>query len=705
MMLAGRPAPLGATADDQGTNFAVFSAAADDVELCLFDEAGQQSRCYKLPECNDSVWHGYLPGCNPGQRYGYRIHGRFLPDEGLRCNPSKLLLDPYARELDGTFIWNGAVFDYELNKDGTMRINTADSAPFVPKSVVRSTVDSRMPSGPRIPWAETIFYEVNVRGFTMLHPALDDSDRGCFAGLRRKEVLDYFKALGITSLELMPVHGFIDEHHLVQHGLRNFWGYNSVSFFAPTKRYARGDAIAEFRDMVRAIHDAGIEVILDVVYNHTGESNGFGPTLCFRGIDNLSYYSTEPGDPSVYINDTGCGNTLNVDHPQVRQLVLDSLRYWHLDMGVDGFRFDLAPVLGRHDHGYSSSHPMLVAISEDDQLRNAKLIAEPWDPGPGGYQLGEFPKRWAEWNDRYRDTVRRFWRGDEGAGAELAQRMRGSADIFERNSRPPTASVNLVSTHDGFTLADVVSFEHRHNDANGEQNRDGHSHNYSCNYGVEGTTDDPVINALRRQQRLNMLATLLVSQGTPLLLGGDEFGNSQHGNNNAYAQDNEIGWVDWSGLAEDANFTDQVRTLIKLRRTTPLLHLSRYVHGSLATKNGNVEIKWLNANGDEIADREWSDVRAKNVLITGEDANGIKSAVAILINGLEESSDYLVSTAHGAGLWRLVFSSSDDAALTVQSASIPGHSIALLISGDAESPIEKADRHASALSIPKGNGA
>jgi len=683
MMRGGRPAPLGATADGKGTNFALYSSAAERVELCLFDASGRQTGEHDLPRCVDGIWHGYLPDCRPGQRYGYRVHGRYAPDEGLRCNPAKLLLDPYARELNGKFAWHDAVFDYDLDdENGALRINTQDSAPYVPKSVVRKKFDERAPARPGIPWAETIFYEVNVRGYTMLHPALDDSVRGRFEGMRHKEVLDYLRALGITSIELMPVHAFIDEHHLAKRGLRNFWGYNSVSFFAPTLRYARSDAITEFRDMVRAIHDAGLEVILDVVYNHTGESDGLGPTLCFRGIDNLSYYSTEPGQPGVYINDTGCGNTLNVDHPRVRQLVLDSIRYWHVDMGIDGFRFDLAPVLGRHDHGYSSSHPMLVEISEDDQLRDAKLIAEPWDPGPGGYQLGAFPERWAEWNDRYRDTVRRFWRGDDGVGAELAHRLRGSADIFEHSSRPPTASVNFVSNHDGFTLADVVSYEHRHNEANGEDNRDGHAHNYSRNYGVEGQTDDPDIKATRRQQRLNMLATLLVSQGTPLLLGGDEFGNSQDGNNNAYAQDNDIGWVDWSGLTKDAAFTEQVRTLITLRRTTPLLHLPFFVHGSLRTDHLTVEIRWLNAQGDEIADHEWSAVRAKNVLITGQDASGKRSAAAILINGMNDSSDFDVPFAHAAGPWRLVFASARNSELIGRVASIPGQSTAILLTAD-----------------------
>ncbi len=494
MIQTGRPAPLGATTDERGTNFAVFSSVADSVELCLFDSDGKQQQSHFLPECSDGIWHGYVEGCEHGQRYGYRVHGTYDPEKGLRCNPHKLLIDPYARALAGVFSRNDAVFDYELHgADGALQACTADSAPYVPKSIVCDANSVAMAPGPKVAWQDTVFYEANVRGYTMRHPAVGAGDRGTFNGMRHKDVLAYLKALGITSLELMPVHAFIDEQHLEDRGLRNFWGYNTISFFAPSSRYVRSDAIAEFRDMVRAIHDAGLEVILDVVYNHTGESDRFGPSICFRGIDNLAYYSTEPGDPGAYINDTGCGNTLNVDHPQTRQLVLDSLRYWHQDMGVDGFRFDLAPVLGRHDHGYSATHPMLEAIGHEEKLRAAKLIAEPWDPGPGGYQLGNFPLCWAEWNDRYRDTARGFWRGDTGVAGDLAKRLHGSADVFEASGRSSFASVNFVACHDGFTLADAVSYERKHNDANGEENRDGHGHNFSCNYGVEGPTDDSSI--------------------------------------------------------------------------------------------------------------------------------------------------------------------------------------------------------------------
>jgi isoamylase len=679
MIVTGRPDPLGSTADGSGTNFAIFSSAAERVELCLFDDAGRQTASYDLPGRSGDIWHGELPGCHPGQRYGYRVHGPWDPSAGLRCNPAKLLIDPYARRLDGDFAWHGAVFDLVPGEAGKPdAINSLDSAPYVPRGVVTAPFDRLAPGRPRIPWEQTIFYEAHVRGFTMRHPAIDASLRGTFDGMRHGAVLGYLKSLGITSLELMPVHAFIDEYQLARRGLRNFWGYNSISFFAPAGRYVRSDGIAEFRDMVRAIHDAGIEVILDVVYNHTGEGNTHGPTLGFRGLDNLAYYSTEPGEPARYINDTGCGNTINVDHPQVRQLILDSLRYWHRDMGADGFRFDLAPVLGRHEHGYSASHPMLESISRDAVLRDAKLVAEPWDPGPGGYQLGAFPSRWAEWNDRYRDSVRRFWRGDANMGGELARRLHGSADVFEATGRSSPASINLVSSHDGFTLADVVSYEERHNEANGEDNKDGHAHNFTRNYGVEGETDDAAILQLRRRQRLNMLATLFVSQGTPLLLAGDEFGNSQHGNNNAYAQDNETGWLDWSGLDRDPDFAAQVRTLVSLRRDMPLLRLSEYVHGSLDTDHGRVEIEWHAASGEPMREADWADARSFCVIVSESAAERPPVAIGIAINGAPEYRDFHLPTGMD---WRLVFSSHADTRLQGSLAALPASGIALFKAG------------------------
>ncbi len=577
-MEPGTPAPLGATPDEGGVNFAVYSSVADAVELCLFTRHGRPERSYRLPACTDGVWHGYLPGCRPGQRYGYRVHGPWQPQAGLRCNPNKLLLDPYCREISGDFTWHEAVFDY-VPGNGEFTMSTTDSAAWVPMSVVCGPHDVALQRGPEVPWSATVIYETNLRGYTMRHPEVPDAQRGTFAGMRNGTVLDYLKSLGITAVELLPIQAYIDEHHLAKRGLRNFWGYNTVAFFAPMPRFAAGSARHEFVGMVNAIHDAGLEVILDIAFNHTGESDGRGPTLAFRGLDNQAYYRLEPENPAAYINDTGTGNTINADHPQVQALVLDCLRYWSRELGVDGFRFDLATILGRHAHGFSTEHPLLAAISADPALSGVKLIAEPWDPGPGGYQLGHFPARWAEWNDKYRDTVRRFWRGDADMNGRFARRLHGSADIFDNRGRAPFASVNFVTSHDGFTLADLVSFEHRHNEANGEDNRDGHAHNYSCNHGVEGDTGDQAILAARRRHRLNLLASLMLSQGTPMLLAGDEFGNSQGGNNNAYAQDNETGWLDWSGLDGDPGFALEVRELIHLRREWPLLRLPQYLHG------------------------------------------------------------------------------------------------------------------------------
>ncbi len=676
-MQAGNPAVLGATPDDSGTNFAVYSAVAERVELCLYADDGQHLRNIDLPACDNSVWHGYLPGCAPGQHYGYRVHGPFDPSDGLRCNPAKLLLDPYAREIRGEFRWNDAVFDYTGDE---MAANIEDSAPFVPRSVVRAAFPDAPPRGARIRWADSVFYECNVRGYTMRHPAIEEARRGTFDGLRHEQVLAHLKALGVTSIELMPVHTYIDEHHLARQGLRNFWGYNSVGFFAPMQRFARGDAVAEFRDMVRGLHDAGFEVILDVAYNHTGEGNRFGPSLAFRGIDNRTYYRTEPGNHGRYINDTGCGNTINIDHIRVRQLILDSLDYWATDMGVDGFRFDLAPVLGRRSDGFSATHPLLSDISNLESLADKKLIAEPWDPGPGGYQLGNFPPRWAEWNDKYRDNVRQFWRGDENTSGLLATRLHGSADIFEASRRRSPASVNFVAVHDGFTLRDTVSYEHRHNEANGEDNRDGHSHNYSRNYGVEGETDDVAINRIRRQQRLNIMATLLFSQGTPLILAGDEIGHTQGGNNNAYAQDNEIGWLDWSGLEDDPEFLDEVRELVWLRRENSLLRIEDYVHGSLERADSLVEIHWINRDGEIKQSEEWAGSRAFSVLIEEKFGDGGYSAVALFINRYDEATRLLLPKNAEKSSWHVAFSSSADkgAMLDGRAVNVPALSVALL---------------------------
>ena len=672
----GDPGRLGATAEADGTNFALYSSVASRVELCLFDAQGRECSRLTLPACEDGIWHGHAPGVTAGQRYGFRVHGPYDPDKGLRCNPAKLLLDPYARTIDGTFTWHPAVFDYVAD-DGGLVPNTDDSAAHVPKSVVVAA-GGLQPGHRRIPWAETILYECNLRGFTMQHPGVDASLRGTFAALRQPAVIAHLRSLGITSLELQPVQAFIDERHLSRVGLRNLWGYNTIAFMAPMPRYAHGHAVCEFRDTVRALHDANIEVILDVAFNHTGEGDRLGPTLAFRGIDNLAYYRTLPGDRGAYVNDTGCGNTINADHVMVRRLIVDALAWWAQDLGVDGFRFDLATILGRRSDGFSPTHPLLADIGNHPALRDRKLIAEPWDPGPGGYQLGRFPPRWAEWNDRYRDTVRAFWRGDAGTGGELARRLHGSADLFEAGGRPPFASVNFVTSHDGFTLEDLVSYNERHNEANGEDNRDGHAHNLSANHGVEGPTHDPGINALRRRQKQNMLATLLFSQGTPMLLAGDEFGNSQQGNNNAYAQDNETGWLDWTGLDRDPEFVDQVRELLHLRREQPLLRIDSYVHGTLERNGAATRLSWLSPSGHARRDEDWHEGPAFTLLIEHRDGNGPGAAVAIMLNGATEPATLQLPAGSDASAWRIAFATCD-AVIDAGGVALADRSIVLLL--------------------------
>jgi glycogen operon protein len=653
MIEQGQPYPIGTTCDADGVNFSVWSGGAERIELCLFGHDGQQVQKHELPAKTDDVWHGYLPGCKAGQRYGYRAHGRYAPDEGLRFNSHKLLIDPYARELSGDFRWSPEVFDF-IRDDGALRLNDADSAGCVPKSVVTGEAGKKMHKAPAISWAETIIYEANVRGYTMRHPGIAKNERGTFRGMKNRGILEYLKALGITTIELMPVHEFIDEAALTKQSLRNYWGYNPINFFAPAGRYANGNARHEFREMVNAIHDAGIEVLLDVVYNHTGETDCFGPSISFRGIDNLAYYRTVQGNPGEYINDTGCGNTINADHPAVREMIQDSLRYWATDMGVDGFRFDLATITARSENGFSAEHPLLQQIANDNTLRSLKLIAEPWDIGPGGYQLGNFPVGWAEWNDQYRDSVRRYWRGDARATAEVARRLHGSSDFFEKAGRSPAASINYVSAHDGFSLADVVSFEQRHNKANGENNKDGHSHNYSRNYGAEGETKDSGILSVRRKQRLNMLATLLLSQGTPMLLAGDEFGNSQQGNNNAYAQDNETGWLDWSGLAIDPEFRDQVSALIQLRQHTALIGQDRFLHAA-------EEIQWWHPDGRPMQPDDWLDCAAFALLLStaDDDTESAVRSVALLMNSSGNTVDFRLPADENGLNWQTVYTTSD----------------------------------------------
>ncbi|MDT8320946.1 MAG: glycogen debranching protein GlgX [Xanthomonadales bacterium] len=686
-VLPGQAEALGAVQTDGGMNFAIFSSGAAAVELCLFDAEGRERRGLFLPEKSGDVWHGFLPGVQPGQHYGYRLHGPWSPNDGLRFNPSKLLLDPYARGLSGGFRWSPAVFDFQADDSGGQwRRNDADSAPWVPRCVAGLVPAPVKSAPPCIPWSETIIYELNVRGFTMRHPELEEADRGRFRGLSNGRILAYLKALGISSVELMPVQYWADEHFLVQRGLRNYWGYNPIQFFVPDLRLAQAAPVAEFRAMVDAIHDTGLEVILDVVYNHSGEGDERGPTLSFRGIDNLAYYRSEPADPGRYVNDTGCGNTFDADQPPFQQLVLDSLSYWHRDMGVDGFRFDLATVLGRNADGFDSGHPLLEKISRHPALRFAKLIAEPWDPGLGGYQLGGFSGRWSEWNDRYRDTVRRFWRGDSHQAGRLSRRLHGSADRFEPSGRGPFASVNFVTSHDGFTLHDLSSYRRRHNHANGEDSRDGHAHNYSCNHGVEGPSDDPHVLEARYRHRLNLLATLLFSQGTPMLLAGDEFGNSQDGNNNAYAQDNETGWLNWEDLHREGGFHEAVKGLLRLRRALPLLRQAAYLHGLTACDGAWCDIRWLRPDGHEMQAGDWHEGRSLTLLLSSHEGPAadaaVLEAVAVFFNAAPHALDF-----HMPSEWsraerercKLLFSSGEALPATINAAAwtLQGGSIAL----------------------------
>ncbi len=611
----GRPTPLGATWDGFGVNFALFSANAEKVELCLFDSNGQrETHRIVLPEYTDEVWHAYLPEIRPGQLYGYRVHGPYRPDQGHRFNPHKLLIDPYARALVGPPKWSDAHFGYRVNGPREdLGFDRRDSARVMSKCRV---VDDAFTWGndrpPQVPWPETIFYEAHVGGLTMAHPDVPETARGTFAGLAAKPVIDHLRALRITAIELLPVHALVDDRHLVSRGLQNYWGYNSIGFFAPEPRYLGTGTLNEFKTTVARLHEAGIEVILDVVYNHTGEGNHLGPTLSFRGIDNASYYRLHPGDRRYYVDETGTGNTLDLTHPRVLQMVMDSLRYWVTEMHVDGFRFDLATALAREAHGFEPGSGFLDACRQDPVLSQVKLIAEPWDVGPGGYRLGGFPPGWAEWNDRYRDIVRRFWRGDAGMLPELAARLTGSADLFERRGRRPWASINFVTAHDGFTLTDLVSYNGKHNLANLEGNRDGTDANFSWNHGIDGPTDNPTVQELRARQKRNLLATLMFSQGVPMILAGDEFGRSQNGNNNAYCHNSPLSWLAWTETSgADRELTAFTRLLTGLRRDHPVLRRARFLHGQHMSAHGVKDILWFTPGGTEKTSEEWRDSQAR----------------------------------------------------------------------------------------------
>ncbi len=674
----GQPFPLGATWDGLGVNFAVFSAHATKVELCLFDSKGEtELERIELPEYTNEIWHGYLPDAHPGQVYGYRVYGPYEPDAGHRFNPNKLLIEPYAKQLIGTLKWSEALFGYTIgHHDADLSFDTRDSAAFVPKAkVIDPAFTWGAQSFKRTPWDNTVIYEAHLRGTTMRHPAVPEHLRGTCAGFMNAEVLQHLRKLGVTSVELLPMHGFVDDKHLLEKGMKNYWGYNSIAFFAPHAEYLASGKINEFKEMVAHLHDAGLEVILDVVYNHTAEGNELGPTLSMRGIDNASYYRLMPDDKRYYINDSGTGNTLDLSHPCVLQMVTDSLRYWATEMRVDGFRFDLATILARHAHGYEERHAFLVACRQDPVLSKVKLIAEPWDCGPGGYQVGGFPPGWVEWNDKFRDNTRAFWRGDEGQVAELASRLTASGDYFNQRGRRPFSSVNFITAHDGFTLRDVVSYDHKHNMANGEDNRDGTDNNLSWNHGSEGPTDDPEIRSLRLRQMRNLMSTLLLAQGTPMLVAGDEFGRTQQGNNNVYCQDSELAWVDWELDDEGVSLLAFTQRLIALRHRYPILRRGRFLVGEYNEELGVKDVAWLSPCGNEMTDEQWTDSNARclGMLMdgraqpTGIRRSGADATLLLILNAHHDVVNFTLPEVAQGNAWQcLIDTNLPDVAHTEQ---------------------------------------
>ena len=669
----GLPHPCGATWDGEGTNFAIFSGNATKVELCLFDENGDHElERIALPEYTNQIWHGYLPDVGPATVYGYRIHGPYEPENGHRFNPNKLLLDPYACAHTGELRWDPALFGYRMETMDDLTFDERDSAPFMTKCVVvdPSFSWSEARSHRRVPSDDTIVYEMHVRGFTKQHPEVPENLRGTFAGLGQKEVVDYIRSLGVTSVEFLPIHTFINDNHLLDKRLTNYWGYNTIGFFAPDARYAfeREQTLREFKEMVARLHEGGLEVILDVVYNHTAEGSEHGPTLSFRGIDNCSYYRLLSNNPRYYINDTGTGNTLNVSHGRVIQMVLDSLRYWVEQTKVDGFRFDLGTILAREPNGFDNQSGFLKACTQDPVLNTVKLIAEPWDCGPGGYQVGEFPPGWSEWNDKYRDIVRDFWRS-YATPAALSTRLAASPDLFDRLGRKPSACVNFVTAHDGFTLNDIVTYNEKHNEANREENRDGSSDNRSWNCGTEGPTEDAEINRLRERQRRNFLATLLLSQGMPMVLAGDEFGRTQQGNNNAYCQDTEISWLNWNIDEKGSALIQFVRKLTGLRHKYPILRRNRFLTGQYIEEVGVKDVTWINANGSEMTQEQWQDpsMNCFGMLLDGRaQATGIKKSsndatLLLLINGHTDLVEFTLPEYSGGTPWtRLIDTNAPD---------------------------------------------
>jgi isoamylase len=657
----------GAIWDGKGTNFTLFSAHATKVEVCLFDSKGtREIERLVLPEYTDEIWHGYVPGVGPSDVYGFRVHGPYEPQTGHRFNPNKLLLDPYARAHIGELKWDPACFGYTIGAEGDdLTYDERDSAPFMPKCVV---VDPNFdwkgqPRSRGVSWDQTIIYEAHIKGFTKLHPKVPEKQRGTYAGMGTKEVIDYVRSLGVTSIELLPIHTFINDSQLLEKGLTNYWGYNSIGFFAPDPRYASEpeQSLREFKEMVARFHDAGLEVIMDVVYNHTAEGNERGPTLSFKGIDNASYYRLLPDNARYYINDTGTGNTLNLSHPSVIQMVTDSLRYWVNELHVDGFRFDLGTILAREPSGFDNQSGFLKVCNQDPVLRSVKLIAEPWDCGPGGYQVGAFPPGWAEWNDRYRDVARDFWKGAATA-SDLAQRLCASGDVFNHLGRRPSACVNFITAHDGFTLNDIVSYNDKHNDANGEDNRDGSSDNRSWNCGAEGPTEDPAINSLRERQIRNMLATLLLSQGTPMMLAGDEFGRTQHGNNNAYCQDNEISWLNWELADKGKSLIALVQKLTRLRHKYAILRRNRFLTGAYDEELEIKDLTWINASGAEMQDSDWNDanMRCFGMLMdgrarpTGLRQRGTEATMLLVLNAHHDVVEVTLPTYGEGANWQVV---------------------------------------------------
>jgi isoamylase len=657
----GRAYPLGPSYDGSGTNFALFSEVAEAVDLCLFDDAGAERRV-RLEEVDAFAWHAYLPDIGPGQRYGYRVHGPYDPKLGVRCNPYKLLLDPYARAIDGQVDWNTSCYGYDLRHPTA--VNIEDSAPNVFKSVVHHPhFDWAGDKPPDRPLHETVIYEAHLKGFTRCHPEVPEELRGTYAGFAHPAVIDHLTSLGVTAVELMPIHQFVHDQRLVERGLRNYWGYNTIGFFAPHNEYAstgrRGEQVNEFKLMVRTLHQAGIEVILDVVYNHTAEGNHLGPTLCFKGLDNRAYYRVVADQPEFYYDTTGTGNSLNVSHPHTLQLILDSLRYWITEMHVDGFRFDLAATLAREFHEVDRLSTFFDIIQQDPVVNRVKLIAEPWDIGEGGYQVGNFPPLWSEWNGRFRDTVRDYWRGEPSTVAEFASRLTGSSDLYQNDTRRPFASVNFVTAHDGFTLRDLVSYNEKHNEANGENNADGDSHNRSWNCGVEGETEDTEVLECRARQQRNFVTTLLTAQGVPMLLGGDELGRTQKGNNNAYCQDNELSWVDWSEIDEPLlAFT---RWIIAFRREHPVFRRRRFFQGRPI--RGTLDIGWFKPDGQSMTDDDWDVGYARSLgvflngrAIQGHDEQGrpiTDDSFILLFNAHTEDVRWAIPPEYAAG-WRLI---------------------------------------------------